>query len=175
MKTFPSMQSQYCILNAFIYTVLGFASNMLGGLVSDYYEKKKNYRAKARICVFGNLMAIPLMGAACLSGNFWVAMICFALKILVSGGHFAPSVTMMQNVADSKHSGFVVSAYSFYIHIAETFSPLIFVYLANYYGAPDLPRIYGYLIFAAVTLGYGVSSIFFHRAGKAYEQIMMYK
>jgi MFS family permease len=95
MKTFPHMQSQYCILNAFIYTLLGFASNMLGGLLSDYYEKKKNYRAKARICVFGNLMAIPLTGVACLAGNFWVAMTCFALKILVSGGHFAPSVTMM--------------------------------------------------------------------------------
>jgi hypothetical protein len=63
----------------------------------------------------------------------------------------------------------VVSAYSFYIHIAETFAPLIFVFFANKYGAPDLPRVYGYLIFAAVTLGYGISSIFFHRAGKAYE------
>lgn len=156
-------------MNALIYTLLGFASNMIGGMISDHYERKKNYRAKANICVLGNLMAIPLTAIACLSGNFMVALACFALKILVSGGHFAPSVTMMQNVAQPNQSGFVVSAYSFYIHIAETFAPLIFVFLANYFGAPEKPRIYGYLICGAVTLGYGISAIFFNRAGKAYE------
>ena len=100
MKTFPNMTSQYAVINAFIYTVLGFVSNMAGGLISDHYEKKKSYMAKSYICILGNLVAVPLTAIACLSGNFWVAMSCFAAKIFMSGGYFAPAVTMMQNAAD---------------------------------------------------------------------------
>jgi len=118
------------MINAGIYTFMGFASNILSGLMSDYFEGKKSYRAKANICMLGNALSIPLAAICCFSGNFWLAIAAFAIKILVSAGHFPPAVTMMQNSTDSSNSGFVVSAYSFYAHIAETFAPLIFGALA---------------------------------------------
>jgi len=87
--------------------------------------------AKANICMIGNWLSIPLAAVCCFSGNFWLAISAFALKILVSAGHFPPAVTMMQNSTDSSNSGFVVSAYSFYAHMSETFAPLIFAALAT--------------------------------------------
>mgnify|MGYP002630953533 CR=1 FL=1 len=119
------------MINAGIYTFLGFASNIFGGLMSDHFESKKSYRAKANICMLGNTLSIPLTAICCFTGNFWLAISAFAIKILVSAGHFPPAVTMMQNATDSSNSGFVVSAYSFYAHMSETFAPLIFGFLAT--------------------------------------------
>lgn len=101
MKNFPQFQSQYALINAGIYTFLGFSSNILGGLISDFYERKKSYMAKANICMFGAYLAIPLTAVACFTSNFYLAIAAFAAKIFVSGGHFAPAVTMMQNATDS--------------------------------------------------------------------------
>jgi len=122
--------------------------------------------------MFGNFLSIPLTAICCFTGNFWLAISSFALKILVSAGHFPPAVTMMQNSTDSSNSGFVVSAYSFYAHMSETFAPLIFGSLAMRYNAPVFPQVYGYLVFGAVCLGYGLSNIFYYRAGKSYESLM---
>ena len=122
--------------------------------------------------MFGAYLAIPLTAIACFTNNFYLAIAAFAAKILVSGGHFAPAVTMMQNATDSSQSGFVVSAYSFYAHISETFAPLIFGVLALKYNAVAIPRVYGYLVFLAVLFGYGLSNIFYNRAGKEYKKTM---
>lgn len=39
-------------------------------------------------------------------------------------------------------------------------------------GAVSFPRIYGYLLFGAVAIGYLGSNIFYWRAGRAYTKIM---
>jgi MFS family permease len=83
------------MINAGIYTLLGFSSNIIGALLSDYFESKKSYMAKANICMIGNFLSIPLAAICCFTGNFWLAITAFALKILVSAGHFPPAVTMM--------------------------------------------------------------------------------
>jgi hypothetical protein len=51
-------------------------------------------------------------------------------------------------------------------------APLIFGFFANYYGAINNPRIYGYLVTAAVTVGYLSSNIFYYKAGKEYKKLM---
>jgi hypothetical protein len=51
-------------------------------------------------------------------------------------------------------------------------APLIFGFFANYYGAIRNPRVYGYLVTAAVTLGYLGSNIFYYKAGKEYSKMM---
>lgn len=52
---------------------------------------------------------------------------------------------------------------------------MIFGYFANAYGAFGNPRIFGYLITIAVTLGYGGSNFYYYKAGKAYEKMMIEK
>ena len=170
-KTFPAFKSQYAILNAAALTIFGFSSSIIGGIISDKFEKR-SYMTKANIILIGNTIAIPLTFFAAFSGNFWVAMSLFAAKIFVSGSYLAPAITMMQNSTDPSNSGFVVSAYTFYAHIAQTISPIIFTYFATKMNAPGNPAVYAKLIFSAVCFGYGVSNIFYYRAGKAYTRLM---
>ena len=66
----------------------------------------------------------------------------------------------------------MVSAYTFYAYLAQTIAPLIFGFFANYYGAVNNPRIYGYLVTAAVSLGYLSSNVFYYKAGREYKKIM---
>ena len=170
-KVFPAFKSQYAVLNAAALTCFGFSSSLIGGIISDKFEKK-SYMTKANIVMAGNFIAVPLCGIACFAGNFYLAMACFALKILVSGSYFSPAITMMQNTTASSDSGFVVSCYMFFAHLAQTVSPLIFSFLAKSMGAVANPRIYGYLLFGAVALGYLGSNIFYWKAGRAYTDFM---
>ena len=91
---FPDFKSQYALLNAAALTVFGFSSALLGGIVSDKFEKRSKMM-KAYIVMAGNFIAVPLVAVATLSSNFYLAMAAFAFKILVSGSYFAPAITMM--------------------------------------------------------------------------------
>ena len=171
MKVFPGFKSQYALLNAAALTCFGFSSSLIGGILSDKFEKR-SYMTKANIVMAGNFIAVPLTGMACFAGNFYLAMACFALKILVSGSYFSPAITMMQNTTAAADSGFVVSCYMFFAHLAQTLSPLLFSFLAKSFGAVNAPRIYGYLLFGAVSIGYLGSNIFYYKAGRAYTKFM---
>ena len=50
---------------------------------------------KSRIIMGGHFLAVPLTAFACFTGNFWLAIACFAAKIFVSGSYYAPAITMM--------------------------------------------------------------------------------
>ena len=63
----------------------------------------------------------------------------------------------------------------FFSHLAQTFSPLVFSLLAKSLGAVNNARIYGYLVFAAVSFGYLSSNIFYYKAGRAYKKVQEQK
>ena len=44
--------------------------------------------------------------------------------------------------------------------------------LAKNLGAAGSPRIYGYLVFGAVSFGYLLSNVFYYKAGRAYKKFM---
>ena len=117
MKVFPTYKSQYAVINAAALTIFGFSSSLIGGILSDKFEKR-SYLTKSRIIMGGHFLAVPLTALACYTSNFWLAIACFAAKIFVSGSYYAPAITMMQNSTDSSNSGFVVSAYTFYAYLA---------------------------------------------------------
>jgi MFS family permease len=159
------------LINAAALTICGFSSSLIGGILSDKYEKN-SYMTKSRIIMTGHFLAVPLTAIACFTSNFYLAIACFAAKIFVSGSYYAPAITMMQNSTDSSNSGFVVSAYTFYAYLAQTIAPLIFGYFAKSMGAVNDPRVYGKLVTTAVTIGYLGSNIFYYRAGRAYSKMM---
>lgn len=159
------------MINAAALTCFGFSSALIGGMLSDKYEKK-SYMSKSYIIMMGHFLAVPLVALASFTNSFWVAISCFAASIFFSGSYYAPAITMMQNSTDSSNSGFVVSAYTFYAYLAQTFAPLVFSYFANKFGAFGTPRIYGYLVTTAVTIGYLTSNLFYYRAGRAYKKFM---
>lgn len=46
--------------NGAALAICGFASSLLGGLISDRFEKK-NLMTKAWVCILGSLSAFPLI------------------------------------------------------------------------------------------------------------------
>lgn len=84
------------MINAAALAIFGFSSSLLGGIIGDKLESK-TYMMKSLVIMFGNTMATPLLATAVFTSNFWLAMVCAALMILVSGAYYGPAVTMMQN------------------------------------------------------------------------------
>lgn len=93
-RVFPEFKSTYAWLNAIALITCGFSSTILGGIISDKYEKK-SYMTKSLVIILGNLIGIPLFAAMCFSSNFYVAMLCNALSILFQSSYLAPAITMM--------------------------------------------------------------------------------
>jgi len=73
-------------------------SALIGGLVSDKYEKEGIYMTKAYVCIFCGVMGIPTIMMALLSqGNFWVSISALALEYLFAEGWVGPAITMIVN------------------------------------------------------------------------------
>lgn len=93
-KVFPLFKSEYSMINAFSLTLFGLSSSIIGGIISDKFEKK-SYMAKTALILFGNLFSIPLVILAMSTNNFYLAISLMAVKILITGTYLSPSLTMM--------------------------------------------------------------------------------
>ena len=87
-------KKEYSMINAAALAAFGFSSSLLGGILGDRLESK-SYLIKSLIIIFGNTMATPLLALTVFTSNFWLAIVCAALMILVSGAYYGPAVTMM--------------------------------------------------------------------------------
>lgn len=162
-------------MNAIALTSLGLTSTLLGGIICDKSEKEKKYRKHSWILMLANYLSIPLIGIACWTSNFYIAMLAVSAKIFVSGCNVAPTLTMMQNTVSPEDSGLVVSAYSIFTSIGKTISPLFFNQFAKYLGAATNPRKLGLMILIATSFGLLTSNIFMFKAGKEYTKLMQEK
>lgn len=171
-KNFPAFKAEYALLNAAALSICGLVASLMGGILADKLEAKTKW-AKAYICMTGCALSLPLIALGTLStGNFYLSVLCYALKVLVSGTYSGPAITMIQNTAPQSQQGNVVSVYFFCITLAQTISPAIFGAFANYFGALTNPAMYGPLITAFVAFGYIGSLPFWYNAGKAYKEVM---
>ena len=83
--------------NALIVAGMGFLSTIIGGLLSDKFEKKSRM-TKARICMIGSALGLPaILACTLLTGNFHLSMFAMAVKYLVSECWMSPAITMMQS------------------------------------------------------------------------------
>lgn len=82
------------MINAFSLTLFGLSSSIIGGIISDKFEKK-SYMAKTAVILFGNFFSIPLVIVAMLTDNFYLSIGLMAVKVLVSGSYLSPSLTML--------------------------------------------------------------------------------
>ena len=134
-KIYPNYTSEYSIVSAIGLLVFGFSSVLLGGMIVDKYSAK-HHMTNALICMYGALITIPLIAIGTVfHQSFWLSALLSFLSILFSGSYFSPTITMMQNSTDRENSGNVVSIYTFVTAIAQTLAPLIFNFLANFFGA----------------------------------------
>lgn len=173
LKTYPSFKSQYAMMSAAILAILGFTSNIAGGIVSDKFEKR-SLMTKSLICVISGLLSCPMIALVTGGhGNFYLAMAGLAAYIFVSGSYNSSAITMMQNSVPSDQTGKIIGAYNLYTNLAQTASPIVFGFLATSLGAKSNPQVYGKLITLFITVGYSLSSLFFWRAGLHYKKHML--
>ena len=95
LRTYPSYKNTYACINAAMLAILGFTSNILGGLIGDRAEGK-DPNIKGKICTYSALISCPLLLLTCLGhGNFWLSFIALSLNILFTGGQASAAITMM--------------------------------------------------------------------------------
>lgn len=100
-RNYPAFKSQYSVLNALGLVVGGMTASIGGGILADKFEKK-SYWTKAILCIQGCALSFPLIALGTLqTSNFYLSILCYALKVLVSGTYSGPAITMMQNTAPS--------------------------------------------------------------------------
>jgi MFS family permease len=94
-KNFPGYKAEYALLNAVAVSVCGMVASISGGLIADKYESK-SYMTKALICIAGCALSFPLVALGTLStSNFYLSVLCYGLKVLVSGTYSGPAITMI--------------------------------------------------------------------------------
>lgn len=113
----------YFIANAFIVSGCGFVSSIVGGKVSDKYEKKGYFMIKAYVCIYAGVVGIPTSIFCLLFQNsFWFSIVFLALEYLNAECWFSPAIAMVLNTISPENRGFAVSAYIFCCTIAGTFA-----------------------------------------------------
>jgi len=125
-RNFPAFKAEYAMLNALALSGCGLTASIGGGIIADKFEKK-SYWTKALLCIQGCAISFPLIALGTLTtGNFYLSVLCYALKVLFSGTYSGPAITMIQNTSPQEQQGNVVSVYFFCITLAQTISPVIF-------------------------------------------------
>ena len=98
-RNFPGFKAEYALLNAAALSICGLVASLAGGIMADKLEKK-SYMSKAMICISGCILSVPLIALGTLTtGNFYLSVLCYALKVLVSGTYSGPAITMIQNTS----------------------------------------------------------------------------
>lgn len=96
-KVYPLYKTEYGLYTSAIIAICGFMSTLMGGLLSDKFEKKSRM-TKSLICMIGSLLGLPAIAMCTLvTNNFYVSLFFMALKYLVAECWMSPAITMMQS------------------------------------------------------------------------------
>jgi nitrate/nitrite transporter NarK len=94
-RNFPAFKAEYAMLNAAALSICGLTSSLAGGIIADKFEKKSKL-TKALLCISGCAVSPFLIALGTLTtGNFYLSVLCYALKVLVSGTYSGPAITMI--------------------------------------------------------------------------------
>jgi sugar phosphate permease len=95
-------KTEYGVYNAAIVAGCGFISTIMGGILSDKFEKNTRM-TKAYICSLGSLVAIPAIALCTLNtSSFYLSLIAMGVKFLISECWMSPAITMMQATVPPK-------------------------------------------------------------------------
>jgi MFS family permease len=159
----------YSSLNAIVVSLCGFASALLGGLISDYFSQRGVHMSKAYVCIAGSLLGVPTIIMCTLSkGNFYVAIAGLALEYFFAESWIGPAITMVIDTISPENKGFAVSAFLFFATISGTISTTILGKINVAQDAAEHPEIYGRNLAYWVSIAYLVSCPFFWLAGRTY-------
>lgn len=172
-QTSKDFKTAYSISNAFVVSVFGFTSAIIGGIIGDKGEQKGILMTKAYICIFSGLSG-SLFFALCTliqietSGGFALSITMLALEYLSAENWIAPAITMLINTISSENKSFAVSAFLFFCTIGGTIATAIAQPLFNAYDVTENRQRSGHILCVLVLFAYLGSIPFFYLAGKSY-------
>lgn len=124
-KVYPLFRMEYGLYSAAIVASMGALSTILGGLLSDRFERRSRM-TKSYICSLGSLLAIPAIGLCVLNtSNFYLSLVAMGFKYLISECWMSPAITMMQSTVKPEEQGSIVSAHLFYLTVVGCFSTVL--------------------------------------------------
>ena len=86
LKNYPNFKAEYALINAIMLASLGFASNIISGIIGDKFEQS-NPMTKSLLCIYSSIISVPLIALCCWGhGNFWISMAAMSIFVFVSGG-----------------------------------------------------------------------------------------
>ena len=105
-KTYPERVSDFSQYNALIEIFLANISALMGGLLSDKFEKE-TYYSKPAIVIGSAVISGPIMCLGLLEpDNFAFSMWMVGLHFVFSQAFESPGITMLQNSTESQKQGF---------------------------------------------------------------------
>lgn len=168
-KIYSEYSDQYSILNSFVVAFCGLVSALSGGYISDYFENKGNYMAKANVCIAAGVLGIPTIALCTLyQENFYFSIGMLGAEYLVAESWGSPAITMILNTISPKNKAFAVSTYLLFTTLAGTFSAWFLGFLLSLSDKNSDPSLYGKYICYFVVFSYAGSIPFFILAGRAY-------
>ena len=118
---YPDYIKPYSYGNAAVVSLCGFASSILGGIVSDKYEKEGYLLTKMYICL-GSAVTGSITFALCtlIQSNFWFSLIMLALEYFCAENWIAPVIAMILNTVSPDNKGGIVGAFLFFSTVGGT-------------------------------------------------------
>jgi hypothetical protein len=100
--TSKKFKTAYAISNAFVVSMFGFASSIIGGIVGDKGEQRGILMTKAYICIFSAVFGSIFFTLCTLiqiptAGGFAFSISMLALEYLTAENWIAPAITMLVN------------------------------------------------------------------------------
>ena len=103
-----------------------------------------------------------------LTNNFWLAILCLAIKYLFAESWLSPAITMMQNTTKPSKQGNMISANIFYKTNAGMFATFLCGLLSFHFNAKTNPIMLGKILIGILSVSFAGSIPFFYLAGKSY-------
>lgn len=134
-KAFPECMLTYSYMNAVAVGFFGSASSIVFGAIADKLSER-TYLAKTLIQMGGNFITPFLMAVVCTTGDFYLAIGVFCVKMFVHENFWGPTITMIQDTTPKELQANAISMFFVTIAAASVSAPLIVGGIAKWCGAP---------------------------------------
>ena len=171
LSVYPQFAATYGVTNAFGVLGAGLLSAIIGGIMSDKFGQKSR-KNLSKICYISALLALPFMTASTLiTSNFYLALGCSIMRVLIGETFWGPSVSMIQDSVPQAELSSYISAWQFFNYCSGGFITIFVSALVGLLGLRTNPIALGKLLAGISIVTYVGSGLAWWKAGKEYERM----
>ena len=166
---FPLSSSSYALVNAFIVSICGVTSGVVGGALADYLgskaieSNKEENAGRMIVPICGSLLAVPAWYMCMHSTTFSGAMIWLAIEYIVAECWFGPVVAVLQSSVGEGKGGTAQGLFTLMGAIGNLAPSLLGILYGMQNSLPNAQNdlVLSNLLSIFVCGGYFLSAIFF--------------